>query len=312
MFSVCVATVRPNTLLSTVNAVRRQTWEDWELIIVGQGDCPELATLIEQIKQSDPRIRYIHLAQKGLSRARNAAIRAARGQWIAMTDDDCEPAEDWLEVIAAYFQSGQNISLVGGSLIQPPRPRGKIGTCPGGVMVEALYDPAATPHCPPLGWDIVGGNLAVTRDLTERIGLFDEHLGAGAHFPAGEDTDYKLRIEALGLKMVSTPRSVVTHTYGWRFGMRTIIRHLSAYSRGNGALAGKLTLQKDPRGEKWLNDERRFFIERVLTPQQCHRIPLAINRLKHFTEAYQECVAHFRIDPDTGMLQPKLDSMVAA
>src|SRR2546426_1111000 len=41
---------------------------------------------------------YVHEPRRGISRARNAALAACAGRcdWIAFTDDDCQPAPDWL------------------------------------------------------------------------------------------------------------------------------------------------------------------------------------------------------------------------
>ena len=80
--------------------------------------------------------------------------------------------------------------------------------------------------------------------LAAVVGPWDEHLGAGAEFPAGEDTDYKLRLEALGVRMLATPRSVIHHSSGRRVA-REAWRSQRNYAFGNGALAAKLTLADD-------------------------------------------------------------------
>ena len=309
MFTVCVPTVRATTLFATVDAIRRQTWQHWELIVVGQGDAPELMRAAEKIERLDSRIRYIHLAQKGASVARHTGLRAARGRWIAMTDDDCIPANDWLAVLAEYFQLDGNISLIGGPLVKPPRPHKQIGFCPNLIVAETVYDSATTPGMPPKGWDWVSANVALTHTLVDRVGLFDEQLGGGAFFPAGEDTDYKLRIEALRPKMASTPRAVVQHTYGWRLGAKATLHHVNAYSRGNGALAGKLTLLQDPRGKVWLAEEKRRLIETLTHPQQLYRLPIMTNRLIHFLKGYHDCLRLYCIDPHTKLLQPLLSAV---
>lgn len=305
MLSICIPTVRPGTLLATVNAIRNQTWQDWELIVVGQGSDPDLPGVAEQIERLDSRIRYIHLDQKGVSLARNAGIRASSGEWIAMTDDDCEPDPDWLATIVEYAQSSQQIHLVGGSLLPPPRPRGKIGVCPGNTPSESIYDPVATPGRAPKGWDWVGGNFAISRELVQRVGLFDECIGAGTAFPAAEDTDFKLRIEAKGMRMATTPRSVVWHTYGYRYGLQAIRRHSRNYARGNGALSAKLTLLGDARGGEWFQQTKHEVFALLRQPTRMYKFPWAVNRLRHFVSAYNACLRDFQIDPETGLLQPK-------
>jgi len=72
-FTVCVPTVRPTTLRRTVQSILAQTWPEWELLVIGQGQDADLGQAGNQLAALDSRIRYIHLDQKGLSR------RAQRG-----------------------------------------------------------------------------------------------------------------------------------------------------------------------------------------------------------------------------------------
>jgi len=74
-------------------------------------------------------------------------------------------------------------------------------------------------------------------------------------FPAAEDTDYKLRLEAAGIRMLTTPRAAVVHTYGVRKGW-ALLRSQQNYATGNGGMAGKLTLLGDSRGAEWLEETR--------------------------------------------------------
>src|SRR4051794_32139260 len=115
--SVYIPTVRSTTLAAAVQSILRQTWSDWELVLVGQGPAPTLRSLGQAVADSDRRIRYIHLDQPLLSRARNAGIAATTGDIVAMMDDDCEARADWLATIAEYFSSEPRVEVVSGSLI---------------------------------------------------------------------------------------------------------------------------------------------------------------------------------------------------
>jgi glycosyltransferase involved in cell wall biosynthesis len=305
-FSVCIAATRATTLRAAVESIWRQTWADWELVIVGQGADAQLSALGMELALADERTRYVHLEHQGLSYARNVAIRVTTGDIIAMTDDDCEADEVWLSTLANIFSEEPEVGLVGGSLIAPA-PTRRLATCPQLQPTEALYDPVTMCRQAPDGWDWIGANFAIRREVVQRVGEFDECLGAGAVFPVGEDTDYKLRLEALGIKMVSTPRSVVYHTYGYRYGLAAVLRSSRSYARGNGALAGKLTLMGDPRGREWLEMTRRnCTVEWVRQlrlgrrgGRHMTRNPL---RLWHFAKAYRECVRIYSVDPDRGTL----------
>ncbi len=246
--SVCIPTVRPTTLGAAIASIRRQTFTDWELIVVGQGADETLESVTRVAAENDSRVRYIHIAQSGLSLARNAGLRAARGEIIAMTDDDCEAHINWLEVIAASFTAQSSVGVVGGALLAPPPTRPGVSMCPSLVPGEVLCDPVRTGRSAPPGFDWWGANFAVRRTVADRVGPFDECLGVGGNFMSGEDVDYKLRLEAAGVQMYSTPRSAVSHTYGRRYGLRDVMRYWHRNEAGMGALAAKLTMMGDPRG----------------------------------------------------------------
>ena len=75
---------------AAVESVRRQSWTDWELIIVDDGSAsPALTEVIDDLCKSDKRIRAVpQKKNQGISAATNAAIAAATGDWIALFDHD--------------------------------------------------------------------------------------------------------------------------------------------------------------------------------------------------------------------------------
>jgi succinoglycan biosynthesis protein ExoM len=69
-------------------------------------------------------VRYLHEPRRGISRARNAVLDACAGSfdWIAFTDDDCEPAPDWIaSLVAAAERHGANV-VYGRREWIPPQP----------------------------------------------------------------------------------------------------------------------------------------------------------------------------------------------
>ena len=301
--SVCISTVRPITLRTAIESIRGQTWTDWELIVVGQGHSARLEAATREAAHDEPRVRYLHSPRRGLSIARNAGVQTANGEIIAFTDDDCEARADWLSTLAQCFMDEPEIGLVGGSVVPPKPLRQRFAMCPSMIPDETLYDPVACRRQPPRGFEWLGANFAIRRSVAERVGPFDECLGSGAAFPAAEDTDYKLRLEALGVKMRATPRAVIYHTFGYRYGLRAVLRNSRNYAEGNAGLAGKLTLLGDPRGEEWRLATKRDCTRGWLRPPRPHRLPAGLWRLRHFLRAYERCLHEYQaID---GLLQPR-------
>lgn len=306
--SVCIASIRSDTLPFAVRSIIAQTWADWELLVVGQGDDPGLAQLGQSLPTLDARIRYLHLDEQHVSRARNAALGAATGEIIAMTDDDCEAAPDWLAALADRFARYPTVGVVGGALLAPPTSRWRLESCLSRVPAESLYDPADADHAqtPPHAWDWVGANVAVRASVAQAIGLFDDYLGPGAgepDFPAAEDMDYNMRALAAGVGVLCDPAVVVRHTYGVRRGLRRNLRNFVAYARGNGGLDGKLTLAGDPHGQQSAARVLRTRLNASLRSLKLYRIPLDIAYAVLYRQAYRKALRDYTLAPD-GRLAP--------
>lgn len=80
----------------TINSVKNQTYNNWELIIVDDGSTDNTDEVVRAIK--DDRIKYIkNKVNKGAAISRNIALREAKGRWIAFLDSDDLWKEDKLE-----------------------------------------------------------------------------------------------------------------------------------------------------------------------------------------------------------------------
>lgn len=72
----------------TLDSALRQTYRHIELIVVDDGSRDRTRTIVEARAAADPRVRVIVQANRGLSIARNRALEAARGEFIAPLDAD--------------------------------------------------------------------------------------------------------------------------------------------------------------------------------------------------------------------------------
>jgi|SRR5581483_2368088 len=300
-FTVVIPTARASSLPAAIRSIYAQTFASWELLLVGQADDSAVRAAVQSMPPDPPRLRYLHVPIAGLSRARNAGLARARGEMVAFMDDDCEAAPDWLAVLAALFDQHPDVEFIGGSMLAPPKPSGTgLGRCPHWEPPEILYDPLACQHQRPTGFGFVGGNFAFRRTVIDKVGLFDPRLGVGAVFPAAEDTDYLLRLDARGIKMLSTPRSVVHHSDGWRYGLAAVLRHQRARGIGNGALAAKRTMSGDRRGREELRQhvtEFRGALLRLQRPEGAWYVP-------HFWLGYRQCMRQYAVD-EAGLLRPR-------
>jgi Glycosyltransferases involved in cell wall biogenesis len=75
-------------IAQTIRSVQRQTYENWELIIVDDCSTDNSAETVQPFL-ADRRIRFYHNAEnRGAAQTRNRALRLARGRWIAFLDSD--------------------------------------------------------------------------------------------------------------------------------------------------------------------------------------------------------------------------------
>ena len=102
----------------TIESVLRQTYTDWEMIIVD--DCsPDAGAGIQVVKQyKDPRIKLIESkVNKGSSGARNIALREAKGRYIALLDSDDIWHPDFLKNQLSFMMSKEAILVFSSYII---------------------------------------------------------------------------------------------------------------------------------------------------------------------------------------------------
>lgn len=77
------------TLASSIRSVQRQTYSNWELVVVDDASTDSSLDIARQFASGDARIRVLTLSENGgVARARNAGIDAARGQYLSFLDSD--------------------------------------------------------------------------------------------------------------------------------------------------------------------------------------------------------------------------------
>jgi glycosyltransferase involved in cell wall biosynthesis len=70
-----------------VASVRAQTLADWELLAVDDASADGSAELLDRLATADPRVRvFRHATNRGQAAARNTALAAAGGEWVAYLD----------------------------------------------------------------------------------------------------------------------------------------------------------------------------------------------------------------------------------
>lgn len=105
---------RWDRLRRAVESLRRQTLEDWELVLWDDGSCPRGAMALEQAACLDSRVRlYRGRENRGLGYALNQCAQRAQGRYLARLDDDdvCHPRR--LERQVSFLESHPQYGWVG-------------------------------------------------------------------------------------------------------------------------------------------------------------------------------------------------------
>lgn len=173
-------------IAATIDSVRRQTFSDFELVIVDDGSTDETAAIVEAIAAEEPRLHFIRQKNTGNPAARNAGFAAARGLFIAPLDADDLWFPDKLEQQMAAFAAGDPaLGLVYGWSVYIDTD----GKPTGGFLArEENGDAFLTMLCD----NFVGSGSVplMRREVMEAAG------GYRGDFPGIEDKDLFMRIAA--------------------------------------------------------------------------------------------------------------------
>lgn len=143
LVSVVTATFnRSHVLQLAVSSVRRQTFADWEQIIVGDACTDNTEAMVESF--ADSRLHFVNLAENigEQSGPNNEGCRLARGRFIAFLNHDDLWMPDHLETLVRVIEEKQaDLVYARGISILPDGTRRLLGAAPGGV-----YRPVAEVH----------------------------------------------------------------------------------------------------------------------------------------------------------------------
>lgn len=200
---------------------------EFEVIISDNGSTDGVREHLER-STWDLDIRWIDSSDvRGTPHARNAGIAAARGEFLAFTDQDDAVYPNWLTALAL---AAEHYDAVGGAievetLNSPEVASWRIVPAPA-ERFETSYLPYA--H---------GNNFGMWRRVVEQVGPFDEEFLGG-----GEDADLSWRIQEAGLTLGHAPDAMVAYR------LRTTVRAAYGQGFGYGRAAWQVTRKHEANG----------------------------------------------------------------
>lgn len=100
----------------TIDGILNQTFEDFELLLINDHPTDKTMEIVKDIK--DSRIRIIENERnRGIAYSRNRGLEEARGQYIALMDDDDLTDRERLKLEVDFLDSHLDIGVIGGSSV---------------------------------------------------------------------------------------------------------------------------------------------------------------------------------------------------
>jgi glycosyltransferase involved in cell wall biosynthesis len=203
---------RSRYLRETLAGLVRQNFPAgaWELLVVDNASTDDTRDVVAAFMGATPPPRRILETLPGLDHGRNRAVAEARGEILALVDDDIVMEPDWLSQLVAPFSSpdAHSIGVVGGEVV-PVFPDGIPAWLEGAHRPLGFRtDPGPLPpeQAP------MGANFAFPKWVFARFGRFDTSLDRrGTSLFGGGDSDMIRRVRAAGLRAWFVPGARVLH-----------------------------------------------------------------------------------------------------
>lgn len=201
LISICICTFRRPALLDELlNVLRFQQCADsFEVVVIDNDPAASATQVLDAQKQYwGDRLVCRHISASNISLARNEAISVARGEWLAMVDDDELPKEDWL---SQFLEVQQHYSA--DVVFAPVVPR-YLPDTPDWLIKGGYFErPRMASGTVINHKNARSGNVLIRKELLFRLGstqgfVFDPEFGR----TGGEDSLLFRQLELAGACMV--------------------------------------------------------------------------------------------------------------
>ena len=181
-----------------LDSVLAQTFKSYEIIVVNDGS-PDTEDFERVLEPYLERLVYIKQENQGVSSARNTAIRAASGKYLALLDPDDIWEPNYLEIQVGILESRPSVDLVypNARLFGSKAVSGQLFTEQAPSQGEVTFESLVTQRCN------VMASVTARREAIVRVGMFDETIRSS------EDFDLWIRLVLAGGRIVYHDRPLL-------------------------------------------------------------------------------------------------------
>ncbi len=199
------------------------------LIIVDQGTNQNVSSWLRALKSLGFPVVHLPSTQRGRAAGVNRGLEQVGSHFVAITDDDCFVAVDWLELMVSRLRENPEAIVTG-----------RVDPAGEDLIVVVTSRTPAVYVKPRLKFDsLSGGNMGTSMAVIKRVGFFDED----PLLRTAEDGEWAYRALKGGVPIIYAPEVTVKH-FGWRDETKRGIQY-QEYAHSHGGFYGKYIRKGD-------------------------------------------------------------------
>ncbi len=201
-------------LKDSIESIFAQTMQDFELIVVDNGSTDESKTIAQSYVGRPNYTLIENESNTGFSHAVNQGIQLAKGQYVALFNNDAFAEPDWLQNLITAAEQDPRIFAVSSLMIRHferelADDAGDYVTLLGFACKRGDGMKTSRYTTPCRVFSACGGAALYRKEILDKIGFFDETF-----FAYYEDVDISWRANSLGYKNVYCPSAKCYHICG--------------------------------------------------------------------------------------------------
>lgn len=263
-----------------VNSILNQTFTDFELILVDDGSPDRCPQMCDEWAKKDARIRVIHKGNGGAGAARNAALRAAKGEYVGFVDSDDWITPDMYEYLYGLLKRYPEAQIAQCDAIQTSDEKQEAPVCPENIqlwnqkqMMEYFFrihgEKSNYSVCNKLIWRGVLENFQfIEGTISEDVAANFEFLSHSKKMVSSDKVSYFYFVNRNGVTKSSVTKKDLEYIHVWERIAGKVSQEYAEYAeinlaRANFTILTKMLLSGYDKKDAVLVEEKRKMKQEV-------------------------------------------------